>query len=342
MSWYYAKNDQQLGPINDAEFETLIQQGVVTPETVVWQEGMADWKPLREVRGDGASPLASGTCALCGKSFPPGALITLQGRAICPECKPLALQQIMEGVTPTVLATDRVGPAWEQRKTLGFFKAIWQTFIAVVSDPGKTFSTMKREGGIGSPWLFYLILSCFGFLLGIIYQLMMTAFHFSLVPGQKEDIYTMLFHSTGLLIGLLCLLIAVPLLVTFSSFIWSGVLHLCLKILGGANQPFETTYRVIAYTAALSLFGIIPIVGGVVGGIWMIIVVIIGLAKAHEISIGKSVGAVLLPLGACCVFYICIIVFAIALPAFDAAHRHAIQQSHHSGQTTHLAQPISR
>ena len=36
-------------------------------------------------------------------------------------------------------------------------------------------------------------------------------------------------------------------------FIGSGILHLCLMIVGGANEPFETTFRVVCFSCGVDL-----------------------------------------------------------------------------------------
>ena len=45
---------------------------------------------------------------------------------------------------------------------------------------------------------------------------------------------------------------------------------------------------------------IIPFCGGLISGVWGLIVEVIGLARAHEIDTGKAVLAVILPLIVCC------------------------------------------
>lgn len=59
MVWYYADGDRQRGPISDQEFEDLVRNGRVQGETLVWQDGMDTWRPLKEVNPEGlatASP----------------------------------------------------------------------------------------------------------------------------------------------------------------------------------------------------------------------------------------------------------------------------------------------
>lgn len=47
--WYYAANGEQAGPVEETELKQLSEKGTITPETLVWKEGMADWKPYSEV-----------------------------------------------------------------------------------------------------------------------------------------------------------------------------------------------------------------------------------------------------------------------------------------------------
>jgi len=49
MPWYYANNNQRLGPVNDAEFVRLAREKIIREDTLVWKYGMPDWKPYAEV-----------------------------------------------------------------------------------------------------------------------------------------------------------------------------------------------------------------------------------------------------------------------------------------------------
>ena len=44
--WHYLKNNQSVGPVDEAGIIQLIHAGVVTRETQVWTDGMAAWAPL--------------------------------------------------------------------------------------------------------------------------------------------------------------------------------------------------------------------------------------------------------------------------------------------------------
>jgi uncharacterized RDD family membrane protein YckC len=114
MSWHYAENNASRGPIPDAEFESLVRAGRVRPTTLVWREGMTDWRPLSEVApallaatdlpppATEAPPLDAGEvlCAECGRRFPREATIALAGSLVCAGCKPVFLQKLKEGALP--------------------------------------------------------------------------------------------------------------------------------------------------------------------------------------------------------------------------------------------------
>lgn len=44
--WYYANGAERRGPHTDSELRALLAQGSLTPATLVWSEGLADWIPL--------------------------------------------------------------------------------------------------------------------------------------------------------------------------------------------------------------------------------------------------------------------------------------------------------
>ena len=97
------------------------------------------------------------------------------------------------------------------------------------------------------------------------------------------------------------MIILLPLFIVIGLFIGSGIVHLCLMIVGGANQSFETTFRVLAFSqGSASPLQIIPLCGGLISGVWAIVCNCIGLARAHETDTGRAVLAVFLPLIVCC------------------------------------------
>ncbi|MEO1086884.1 MAG: DUF4339 domain-containing protein [Acidobacteriota bacterium] len=42
--WYYLKNDQQFGPVSEAELQALIEVGEISRENLAWRQGDQEWK----------------------------------------------------------------------------------------------------------------------------------------------------------------------------------------------------------------------------------------------------------------------------------------------------------
>jgi uncharacterized RDD family membrane protein YckC len=103
MNWYYVEHGKQAGPVADEQFNEMLASGQITPDTLVWHEGMADWRPSREARG-GASIVTTDAqgnpqafCSECGKLFPVDETIRYGNARVCAACKPVFLQKLQEG-----------------------------------------------------------------------------------------------------------------------------------------------------------------------------------------------------------------------------------------------------
>jgi hypothetical protein len=50
-SWFVASNGQQRGPYPEAQFRDFVARGMLTPDMLVWTEGMDGWKKAGEIPG---------------------------------------------------------------------------------------------------------------------------------------------------------------------------------------------------------------------------------------------------------------------------------------------------
>lgn len=253
-----------LGVFSEQEIREGLSAGRFAPTDIGWREGMATWQPLSQFSEFG------GTTAPVLPPVQPGA-----------------------APAPTAVA-GRPGLPWEHRHERGFFNAFIETLTMVLTRPAEAFSMMKREGGLGEPLIYALIGGCLG---GIVSALFSLGFQ---SIGLFADKNNSLAAMTGMGIGF-GTIILVPLFIVIFLFIWSGLAHLCLMIFGGANQSFETTFRVFAFTqGSAGPLQIIPLCGGLISGIWAIVCNCIGLARAQETDTGRAVLAVFSPLIICC------------------------------------------
>ena len=62
--WYYAENNEQRGPVLEADLKGLLASNKVPADTLVWKEGMANWTPATEIASFQTAPVvvsATGT-----------------------------------------------------------------------------------------------------------------------------------------------------------------------------------------------------------------------------------------------------------------------------------------
>jgi hypothetical protein len=117
MDWFYAVNDERKGPVNDAQLPALISSGKISPDTLVWNHSMADWKPAGQtslfppknpVTSSARSAPRPGEhlCVITGKSFPPAQMIKTEHGWVSAEGKDVYYQSLREGA-PIPLASGQ-------------------------------------------------------------------------------------------------------------------------------------------------------------------------------------------------------------------------------------------
>jgi hypothetical protein len=189
---------------------------------------------------------------------------------------------------------ERPGLPWEVK---GFGLASWwETSQLCLSDAERAFGMMRQEGGMGSPMLY----AVWGLVIGFVGQMAWS------VPGMLFEILGGQGPGNNRLAGMdlivMQLLLGVWTLVY--STVWllfsAAVTHLCLLLVGGARQGYETTYRVMAFSAgSIAWLYVIPCFGPLIVFVMSFVCPIQGLAAAHGVSVGKAAAAVLLPMVLC-------------------------------------------
>src|SRR5215216_5638833 len=196
-----------LGVFSEQEVREGLSAGRFAPTDIGWREGMASWQPLSQ--------------------FPEF------GGAAAPAVPPL-----QPGAAPaSTVVAGRTGLPWEHRQERGFFNAFIETLSMVLTRPAEAFSVMKREGGFGEPLMYALIGGCVGGIVSFLFSLGFQSI------GFFADKNNSLAAMSGMGISSAAMIIVLPLFIVIGIFIGSGIVHLCLMIGGGANQPFQTTFR---------------------------------------------------------------------------------------------------
>ena len=262
-----------LGVFSEEEVREGLRTGRFAPSDLAWREGMASWQPLSQFPELGGAPTPAAP--------PP------QVGATTSTSMPSSAASIAE--TPAA----RSGLPWEHRRERGF-KAFIETLTMVLTKPGTAFSVMRIEGGLGEPLLYAIIGGGIGVIVWFIFSLALNSV--GLVTPRETGFGPMLGMTVSFMV-LMWRLVAVAV----APFIFGGLVHVSLMLIGSAKKTFETTFRVIAFsqgsTAPLQL---VPCCGGLVALVWCLVANCIGVARAHEIDTGRATLAVLLPVIVCC------------------------------------------
>jgi hypothetical protein len=191
--------------------------------------------------------------------------------------------QSVEGEVKEISPEETYVP-WESGE--GFVSAFFKTTGDALFSPTRFF----KKVGTGEGYLPALIYGLISGIIGSGGALVWQWYLFSkwLPVRQFSDVTSSIYMTL--------LIIFVPLTIIFSLFLGSIVTHVCLMIVGGNKKGFQTTFRAISYAFSGNLFAIIPFIGSTIGGIYFLILTIIGLRESHTIPTGKAVLAVFLPL----------------------------------------------
>ncbi len=266
---HIARGGANLGTFSVEGVGEGLRTGRFLPTDLAWEAGMPEWRPLSQVIAGKEAVAPPATSAPEASVLP-----------VTPSAAP--------GATASVPAS---GLPWEHRQELGFVKAFFDTVIVLLTKPAEAFAMMKPEGDLIDPLLFALIGGSAGMIVAFLFQAGLYS------VGFMADRHSAIFGMGRIFVGI----ILIPVMLVCGSFVWSGLVHLCLMLAGGARKPFETTFRVVCFsTGSTHLLAMVPFCGRLVAPIYNIVLQCMGLARAHETDTGKAVIAVLLPIIVCC------------------------------------------
>lgn len=253
-------------------------------------------------------------CPVCGQPVPED---TAGGR--CPSCGstlPRATDEPPGGPPPPPPGGDW-GTPWERRATLGFFPALFSILRACLTEPADFYARMPKRERVGSALGYAILLGWFGAFGSLFWGLLTRGAQAAIFRNLGIEPATGNLSETARMALQVGVTAFAPVFILILVFIWSGILHVVLWVVGGAKEGFEATVRVSCYAlGSTSVFYWIPLCGGLVAVIWSLVIQIIGLSRAHEISGGRAAAAVLVPLGLCCVAIVLVaVLFAGAIAA---------------------------
>ena len=173
----------------------------------------------------------------------------------------------------------------------GFVSTFFGTVKKILFETDMFFQNQKVADSIAKPYRFYLTASIIILLVNTIYGVIFHSLGWGPAIELSQTVAALLFLFVGI-------------------FLAAGIYHLFVMLFRGKGG-FKATFHVICYASATMLCGVIPLVGGVIGGIWGMIVGIKGYKHVHQMGTARAFWAYC---GIIIIAFIIPLMAAIAIP----------------------------
>ena len=220
--------------------------------------------------------------------------------------------------------SSAAGNPWERRAQLGFGAGLIETVKLFITQPTQAFAQTRERGDFASPLIFGVLVGWAAAVIGELWRVIFGTSMLAMFAGSRlgEQLAPIMAMSG---VGLVIQIVLAPIFIFVGLFIWSGILHLSVLVVGGAKSStsgFEGTFRTVSYSAVAQLGQIIPFAGGIIAFVWGIVLLVLGLVRLHHTSQGRALAAVLLPIVLCCVLIGLVVSMGVAAAIFAGAHSH--------------------
>ncbi|MFI5198536.1 MAG: YIP1 family protein, partial [Thermoanaerobaculia bacterium] len=114
-----------------------------------------------------------------------------------------------------------------------------------------------------------------------------------------------------------------PLVIAIGLFVGAAILHVSFMIVGAlssSRSQFEGTFRLVCYASIANVANVVPLLGGLVAGVWAAYLIVVGAQQLHKTTSGKALVGVILPAIVCCVC-VAVAAFIAGAAIFSAFHR---------------------
>jgi len=120
------------------------------------------------------------------------------------------------------------------------------------------------------------------------------------------------------------MIVVTPVIAVVGFFINVALVHVALMIVGGNKKGFVGTFRALGFAQGPALFNVVPFCGSFISWIWTLVLGVIGLAKLHQVSVGRVIGAYAVLFFVTCCLCILPLSMGSALLGAKAAHAAAL------------------
>ena len=180
-------------------------------------------------------------------------------------------------------------PAWED-PAVSFPLNLVETWRRSVFEPGAFFTNGPFDRAAVRPILYYLLMAVFGAALSLTWGTVLPATQPGLVETLADLMNAPLPDAAGAsgAASRLADFFLTPFLAVLYLIVASLLLHVFVLVLAPRRRSLTATVRTICYASGPGLFAIVPFVGGLVAGVWGVVLTVIGLREAHRTTTGRA------------------------------------------------------
>lgn len=193
--------------------------------------------------------------------------------------------------SPSAPTAEPAAPfPWPPQSGEPFTEAAGRTWRQSVFQPASFFREMPRGSAARAALLYYVMLGILVEGIHLFWRFILGPPSLEMLPGND------LLRDFGGGANPLTPFLLSPLYLLLAVLLTAAVSHAFLAVLRGGAHGFRTTLSVFCFAYGPALLAVIPRIGAPIGGVWMLVIAIIGLREAHGTTGAKAAAAVLGPM----------------------------------------------
>ena len=207
------------------------------------------------------------------------------------------------------------GLPWEAQ-TIGP-ESFFETAKLFITAPEQAWRLTRETGDYMRPLLFGVVVGWVGLVFRAVWGTIFGANLMRMIPAQYARFTR--FGGGSLVVQV----ILGPLIIAIGLFIGAAILHVSFMIVGAlssSRSQFEGTFRLVCYASVANVANVVPLLGGLVAGVWAAYLIVVGAQQLHKTTSGKALFGVILPTIVCCVC-VAVAAFIAGAAIFSAFHR---------------------
>ncbi len=195
---------------------------------------------------------------------------------------------------------------WARRDQIGYAEAFLKTTSQIITEPATFFGRVDPTSPFQGSLLYGVLIFVVSMLFSAFWQAAVQLMGLGAAPEPVAQLM-----GLGALVGILVLS---PVFALIGIFLGAGIFHLLLLLFGWNEHPFGATVKVVSFSGVSGLANAIPVCGNLIGAVWGIILLVVGLRELQGTSTGQAVVVVLAPI-VLILLCVCLIAGTVAMGA---------------------------